>query len=123
MEIGISISHYAIKQWYPNSSRDENRVSVVWHRTVKGCYGELDNYFKKKFFLSKFKQNDPEYVIIECVFINFKHTREIKIFITNEHTLLLLLLNEDLFHACFVYLTLSQKILSLKSNIKYLIYF
>jgi len=30
--------------------------------------------------------NDPEYIIIECVFINFKHIREIKIYITNEHT-------------------------------------
>ena len=36
-------------------------------------------------FVSKFKQNDPEYVIIECVVINFKHTREIKVLITNEH--------------------------------------
>jgi len=46
---------------------------------------------KKDKFVSKFKQN-PDYVIIECVFMNFKHTREIKMFITNEHILLLLLL-------------------------------
>ena len=27
VESGISISHYAAKQWNPNSSRDANRVS------------------------------------------------------------------------------------------------
>ena len=61
--------------------------------------------------MSKFKQNDPENVIVESVFINFKRTREIKIRITNQRTLLLLLLvSENFFLSCFVYLILSQNI-------------
>jgi hypothetical protein len=78
MESGVSISHYAVKRWYRNSSRGAYRVaggSVVVPRN-----GFMDkSIIIKNEFVSKIKQNDPENVIIGCVSINFKHTRKIKI--------------------------------------------
>ena len=44
---------------------------------------------KKSKFLSKFKQNDGENIVIESVFIKFKNIGAITFYITNKHTLLL----------------------------------
>jgi hypothetical protein len=79
MESGVSISHCVVKRWYPNSSSGANWVAGGFDVGPRKSFMENSIIIKKNKFLSKVKQNDPENVIIECVFINFKHTRGTKI--------------------------------------------
>ena len=64
-------------QWFPPSGRDPNQGPGA--SDVGSREGFLENsiIIKKITILSKFKQNDRENLVIESVFINFKHSRPV----------------------------------------------
>jgi hypothetical protein len=59
---------------YPSNSGSQPEVATKIRVAREFC-GELDKYEGggESKFLSKFKQNDQENIIIESVFISFKH--------------------------------------------------
>jgi len=68
---------YSLSQWFPTSGRVPNQGRVGSDLGSPEGFMEKLIIIKKMNFLSKSKQNVGENVVIESVFINFKHTEEI----------------------------------------------